>query len=240
MTRSSPPLKKLSSDLNSLDNFAEKLHSPDSGLQDVKQPLPLPIDIYRQYYYYLMQEPAFASRAAAVAMAETYAKLLQSPPRNGIGIGESGNVGLGNGNGMTLPPMIDGTTHLGEKLSIGTNMNLNLNNIVDENSKHAFTMVHMNSDVQLKSPPISPDFVNGKTELRSADTTNGSLPCFDRKRISRPLTGKHVRHGTGASPATLVGLRNMIQQRQKLREIGRLDQNNRFGKAKNNKRIKRK
>ena len=91
------------------------------------------------------------------------------------------------------------------------------------------------------SPDCSQDGVVGITELRSADTTNG-MNMFDRKRISRPLTGKHVRHGTGASPSTLVSLRNMIQQRQKLKEIGKFDCNVlRYGKSsKANKRIKRK
>ncbi|KAH9416094.1 hypothetical protein DERP_000591 [Dermatophagoides pteronyssinus] len=86
----------------------------------------------------------------------------------------------------------------------------------------------------------------GITELRSADTTNGTI--FDRKRISRPLTGKHVRHGTGASPTTLLTLKNMIQQRQKLKEINQFNNNFgnnniRYGKSsstKTNKRIKRK
>lgn len=59
----------------------------------------------------------------------------------------------------------------------------------------------------------SPD--GSETELRLADTTE---LLDERKRVSRPLTGRYVRHGTGASPATLLTLRNMIQQRQRQRE----------------------
>lgn len=53
-----------------------------------------------------------------------------------------------------------------------------------------------------------------ETELRLADTTE---LLDERKRISRPLTGRYVRHGTGASPATLISLRNMIHERQRQR-----------------------
>lgn len=41
----------------------------------------------------------------------------------------------------------------------------------------------------------------------------------ERKRISRPLTGRHVRHGTGASPATLALLRHVLQERRRVREL---------------------
>jgi len=61
-------------------------------------------------------------------------------------------------------------------------------------------------------------YTNGRTELRSADTTHGLDVSGDRKRISRPLTGRHVRHGTGASPSTLVTLRNMLRERQRKKE----------------------
>jgi len=76
------------------------------------------------------------------------------------------------------------------------------------------------NDVEIseKGESSSPECMNDKLELRSADTTNGN--GLDRKRISRPLTGKHVRHGTGASPSTLITLRNMIKERQRLKEIG--------------------
>lgn len=40
-----------------------------------------------------------------------------------------------------------------------------------------------------------------------------------KKRPTRTLTGKHVRHGTGASPSTLLTLRQMIQERQRAKEI---------------------
>jgi hypothetical protein len=38
--------------------------------------------------------------------------------------------------------------------------------------------------------------------------------CDMKRRQARPLTGKHVRPGTGASPATLLSLRRKIQARQ--------------------------
>lgn len=37
----------------------------------------------------------------------------------------------------------------------------------------------------------------------------------DKKRLNRPLTGRHVRHGTGASAQTLVKLKIMLQKRRR-------------------------
>ncbi|KAI2810659.1 hypothetical protein BLOT_001822 [Blomia tropicalis] len=180
----------------------ENIHSYSGDyLHDLKHPVALPLDIYRQYYYYLIQEPAFASRAA-VAVAETYAKLIHSSNKTDI---DSKN---GHSYNQSTSP--------------------------ENGHREAF------SNREYETKRSSPDFIvsGSRAELRSADTTNGM--SFDRKRISRPLTGKHVRHGTGASPSTLVSLRNMIQQRQKLKEFSnKFDGNNRF-KGKSNKRIKRK
>lgn len=78
----------------------------------------------------------------------------------------------------------------------------------------------------LASSPSSGDdnYSDDKPELRYADTTSfgglQDLVAGERKRISRPLTGRHVRHGTGASPATLVVLRNLLKERQRLRDLG--------------------
>lgn len=160
---------------------------------EISSPTANPLDLYRQYYYYLMHQPAFASRAvAAVAVAETYAKLMS-------------------------------TVH---------HSNRNIHH-------HSVDNCDNNTSIY-ESENQSPDYLlNGsRAELRSADTTNNGI-SFDRKRISRPLTGKHVRHGTGASPSTLISLRNMIQQRQRLKEIGALD-SNKYGKGKGGKRVKRK
>lgn len=44
----------------------------------------------------------------------------------------------------------------------------------------------------------------------------------NRRKQARPLTGKHVRPGTGASPATLLTLRRKIQARQQLLDSKRL------------------
>ena len=189
---SSAPHLKMHNEIDSSQLSYDKLAQYGECAASDMMPQPMALDLYRQYYYYLMQEPAFASRAA-VAVAETYAKLLSQEKFNSK---------------HSKSPQ-------GDKLDTG-------------------------QQYESKRAP-SPDFIisKSKTELRSADTTNGNLP-FDRKRISRPLTGKHVRHGTGASPSTLVSLRNMIQQRQKLKENGKFDGHSRFGKGKANKRIKRK
>lgn len=180
----------------------------DAAKLELKHPVALPLDIYRQYYYYLIQEPAFASRAA-VAVAETYAKLMHS---NGGEENKHKEEEQEQHHQKSVFPQPSSAPV--DKFGNGTSY---------ENKR------------------ASPDFVvsGSRAELRSADTTNCGLP-FDRKRISRPLTGKHVRHGTGASPSTLVSLRNMITQRQKLKEIGKFDSNGRYCKGKVNKRIKRK
>ncbi|KAL3256443.1 hypothetical protein MRX96_017168 [Rhipicephalus microplus] len=50
-----------------------------------------------------------------------------------------------------------------------------------------------------------------------------SYNCGMRKRAPRALTGKHVKHGTGASPSTLLTLRQKIQERQRARQLGLLE-----------------
>lgn len=70
------------------------------------------------------------------------------------------------------------------------------------------------------SPAAGPDSVEDSDELVSGlDTYN----CSMRKRAPRALTGKHVKHGTGASPATLLTLRQKIQERQRARQLGLLE-----------------
>ncbi|KAI1307277.1 hypothetical protein HDE_00801 [Halotydeus destructor] len=66
----------------------------------------------------------------------------------------------------------------------------------------------------------SVDSVYRKTELRSADTTNFQDFQENKKRVSRPLTGRHVRPGTGSSPATLLVLKKWLHERQRLRALG--------------------
>lgn len=46
-----------------------------------------------------------------------------------------------------------------------------------------------------------------------------NLSCAAKKQPSRTLTGKHVKHGTGASPSVLLSLRQKIQERQKAKEL---------------------
>lgn len=54
----------------------------------------------------------------------------------------------------------------------------------------------------------------------SPDSSILSSDPNNRKRPCRALTGKHVKHGTGASPSTLITLRQKIQERQKAKELG--------------------
>lgn len=58
--------------------------------------------------------------------------------------------------------------------------------------------------------------------LDEPDEGVGALDAFGaiRKRAPRALTGKHVKQGTGASPATLLTLRQKIQERQRAKELG--------------------
>ncbi|XP_076369979.1 uncharacterized protein LOC143256524 [Tachypleus tridentatus] len=50
-----------------------------------------------------------------------------------------------------------------------------------------------------------------------------NLSCAAKKQPARALTGKHVKHGTGASPSILLSLRQKIQERQKAKELAITD-----------------
>lgn len=41
--------------------------------------------------------------------------------------------------------------------------------------------------------------------------------CTSGKRAPRAMTGRHVRTGTGASPSTLLTLRQKIEERQRVK-----------------------
>lgn len=59
------------------------------------------------------------------------------------------------------------------------------------------------------------DQIEGMAVSATSKASNPSEDTCDMKRRqARPLTGKHVRPGTGASPATLLSLRRKIQARQ--------------------------
>ena len=154
--------------INSFINSSCSQTKDSSNLQSLN-----PWEIYKQYYYYLLNQPSLASRAVATAaMAESYTKFL---------------------NPSMMGPMSPSHSLGGSDFH----------------------------EPSLKYPSSSTfGSCNGKAELRSADTTIGVDVNGERKRISRPLTGRHVRHGTGASPQTLLTLRNMIQERQKMKEMG--------------------
>ncbi|GLG93711.1 Uncharacterized protein GBIM_01052 [Gryllus bimaculatus] len=57
-----------------------------------------------------------------------------------------------------------------------------------------------------------------KTAIPTQEEENADI----RRKQARPLTGKHVRPGTGASPATLLTLRRKIQARQQQHDIKRI------------------
>ena len=59
-------------------------------------------------------------------------------------------------------------------------------------------------------PSTPPSLKDGQTNETSTPTNPE-----ERKRSSRPLTGRHVRQGTGASPTTLANLKMAIKERQK-------------------------
>lgn len=64
------------------------------------------------------------------------------------------------------------------------------------------------SDIDL---PLTVDSVTATADLL-LDSTGGTLT--HKPRITRPLTGRYVRHGTGASPSTLLSLRKMLEERK--------------------------
>lgn len=66
------------------------------------------------------------------------------------------------------------------------------------------------SDVIEKSPATESSSITSNLDLNFAGG--------ERKRISRPLTGRYVRHGTGASPSTLITLRSMLQEKIQRRQ----------------------
>lgn len=78
------------------------------------------------------------------------------------------------------------------------------------------------STIPMTSPRLN-DNSNSKTEailsppLLSPNANN--MADIPRKRAPRALTGKHVKHGTGASPSTLLTLRQKIEQRQRIRQV---------------------
>lgn len=55
--------------------------------------------------------------------------------------------------------------------------------------------------------------------VQNALVPPGSPSLPDSRKAARVLTGKHVRQGTGASPATLLTLRQKIQERQRAKEM---------------------
>lgn len=64
------------------------------------------------------------------------------------------------------------------------------------------------------SPPSLLDRCSPSSMVNDEDEANNQ----QRKRPTRALTGKHVKHGTGASLSTLITLRQKIQERQKAKK----------------------
>ena len=71
-----------------------------------------------------------------------------------------------------------------------------------------------------QSSPLSPASVNdGNTGLDSDNSAVGpnAQNGLNGKRAPRAMTGRHVRTGTGASPSTLLTLRQKIEERQRVK-----------------------
>ena len=171
------------------------------------------------YYYLMNQSNPLTSRAnVAASMAEAYSMLSE---RMGL---------VPNGHPLTNPNDHHHHHHQHHPSSRSPVI------ITDSYKDHHHQLLSHSRVIQSKfeSTSVSPSSsltdieCNLKAELRSADTTNlidhdsiGQLGVGgERKRISRPLTGRHVRHGTGASPSTLLILRKLLKERQRLRDLG--------------------
>ncbi|XP_022250128.1 uncharacterized protein LOC111087520 [Limulus polyphemus] len=74
------------------------------------------------------------------------------------------------------------------------------------------------------SPACTPQF------LAASSPKQDNLPVEDEnvngaeKKQNRILTGKHVKYGTGASPSTLLTLRQKIQERQRAKELAEINE----------------
>ena len=55
--------------------------------------------------------------------------------------------------------------------------------------------------------------------LQSEEVRGGCVSGAKMKRAPRPLTGRHVRPGTGASPKTLLLLRQKVLERMRLKDL---------------------
>lgn len=81
---------------------------------------------------------------------------------------------------------------------------------------------HSQRPTNLLSERIHPPTFGSIVPLVARDNSNSDLPpngCLvDRRRVSRPLTGRHVRSGTGASPTTLALLRQVLLERRRQRD----------------------
>lgn len=106
---------------------------------------------------------------------------------------------------------------------------------------------HVTSSYQT---PRSPDTTNASPpnsllvaaisspHLNSLQGPPGSPTLPDSRKAARVLTGKHVRQGTGASPATLLTLRQKIQERQRAKEVSSQTTHH-FGRSTNNAKVGR-
>ena len=55
--------------------------------------------------------------------------------------------------------------------------------------------------------------------LQCDEVRGGCVSGAKMRRAPRPLTGRHVRPGTGASPKTLLLLRQKVLERMRLKEL---------------------
>lgn len=99
---------------------------------------------------------------------------------------------------------------------IGRNLALSLPYILS----HSHSALNVLSSLPPDGLSSSVDEIEKSSVTESSTiTSNMDLDLSgERKRISRPLTGRYVRHGTGASPSTLMSLRRMLQEKIQRRQ----------------------
>lgn len=86
----------------------------------------------------------------------------------------------------------------------------------DDDHHHHLTSSPYNRAISNSSNGVNRGDTNTPTTSPTSSSSGiGFSSNTDKKRLNRPLTGRHVRHGTGASAQTLVKLRIMLQKRRR-------------------------
>ena len=152
--------------------------------------------LYREYYNYLLSQPDARLSALQIIMK----RFLEQ--NNNFQFKESNNL-FHNFKGSNSPSIE------AQSLSSLSSSTPSPNNQQQMN----FNLLYNNNNyINLPSTPSS--LKDGQTnEMNSSSPIN--IQQEERKRSTRPLTGRHVRQGTGASPTTLANLKLAIKERQK-------------------------